>query len=333
MSKITKALEENITQKRMLFYAIPILLFLFPVLTSNYYILTILITANIYAIFAASWDLLGGVTGQFSLGHALFFGVSAYMSGALNLYLGLSPWFSIPLGGAFGVLIGFLVALPSLRLKGAYFAITSLIFPGILGTLILMYPDITGGDSGLYGLSSISSEILITYYASLILMIGSIFVLLRIATSNLGLIFRSIRDDEDAAEATGINTTKYKFYSFAISGFFAGIAGGFQAHLLMFVGPYIFNAFYSFQAILFAALGGIGTIIGSMGGAYLMIILNEVLRDIAEFRVIVTAIVMLLVFRFLPRGLLREITKRLGLSLGFWSGLKELRRKKDESDS
>ncbi|MCW3998050.1 MAG: branched-chain amino acid ABC transporter permease [Candidatus Bathyarchaeota archaeon] len=327
-----KNLKENIS-KRGLIFVIPILLLLFPILTTDYYILTILITANIYAVFASSWDLLGGVTGQFSLGQALFFGVAAYMSGALNLYLGLAPWMTIPLGGAFGVIVGFLVALPSLRLKGAYFAITSLIFPGILATLILMYPDITGGDSGLYGLSSISSEILITYYASLLLMIGSIFVLLRIANSNMGLIFRSIRDDEDAAEATGINTTKYKFYSFAISGFFAGIAGGFQAHLLMFVGPYIFNAFYSFQAILFAALGGIGTIIGSVGGAYLMSILNEVLRDIAEFRVIVTAIVMLLVFRFLPRGLLREITRRLGLPLGFWSGLKKLRRSKDESDS
>jgi len=317
----------------MIFFAIPILLILFPIITTDFYILTILITANISAVFAASWDLLGGVTGQFSLGHALFFGVAAYMSGALNLYLGLAPWITIPLGGAFGVLVGFLVAIPSLRLKGAYFAITSLIFPGMLGTLILMFPDITGGDSGLYGLSSISSEILITYYASLLLMIGSIFVLLRIANSNMGLIFRSIRDDEDTAEATGINTTKYKFYSFAISGFFAGIAGGFHAHLLRYAGPYVFNAFYSFQVILFAALGGIGTIIGSVGGAYLMIILNEILRDINEFRVIITAIVMLLVFRFLPKGLIRQITRRLKISLGFWSGLKELRRKKDESDS
>ena len=324
---------KNITPKEMIFFAIPILLILFPIITTDFYILTILITANISAVFAASWDLLGGVTGQFSLGHALFFGVAAYMSGALNLYLGLAPWITIPLGGAFGVLVGFLVAIPSLRLKGAYFAITSLIFPGMLGTLILMFPDITGGDSGLYGLSSISSEILITYYASLLLMIGSIFVLLRIANSNMGLIFRSIRDDEDTAEATGINTTKYKFYSFAISGFFAGIAGGFHAHLLRYAGPYVFNAFYSFQVILFAALGGIGTIIGSVGGAYLMIILNEILRDINEFRVIITAIVMLLVFRFLPKGLIRQITRRLKISLGFWSGLKELRRKKDESDS
>jgi branched-chain amino acid transport system permease protein len=101
----------------------------------------------------------------------------------------------------------------------------------------------------------------------------------------------------------------------------------------MFVGPYVFNVFYSFQVILFAALGGMGTIIGSLGGAYLMSILNESLRGLVEFRVLITAIVMLLVFRFLPRGLLREVTKRLGISFEFWSGLKKLRRQKNESDS
>ena len=120
--------------------------------------------------------------------------------------------------------------------------------------------------------------------------------------------------------------------NFPISGFFAGIAGGFQAHYLMYVGTYLFNVFYSLQAILFAALGGIGTIIGSVVGAYLMQILNEVLRDIAEFRVLVTAIVMLLVFRFLPGGLLREISKRLGFSMEFWSRLKKVRRKKDDTN-
>ena len=333
MIKIHKSLKENVLSKRILIFATPILLILFPAITTDYYILTILIFANISAIFAASWDILAGVTGQFSLGHALFFGVAAYVSGALNLFLGLSPWITIPLGGGFGVIVGFLVALPSLRLKGPYFTVTSLIFPGILGTLILMYPEITGGESGLYGLSPISNEILITYYASLVLMLGSIFILLQIANSNIGLIFRSIRDDEDVAEATGINTTKYKFLSFAISGFFAGIAGGFQAHILMFAGPYVFSTYYSFQVILFAALGGIGTIIGSLGGAYLMAILNEILRDITEFRVIVFAIVMLLIFRYLPKGIIRQIAIWFNIPLGLWRGLKKLRRKDNGSNS
>jgi len=312
------------------FLLLSIILSILPALTRDHYLLTILIFANIYAIFGASWDILGGVTGIFSLGHALFFGVSAYMSGALNLFLNLPPWMTIPIGGVFGVIVGFVVALPSLRLKNQYFAITSLIFPTILAGIIYMYPDITGGETGIYGLTQISSDIVVTYYSSLLLMLASIFVLVKILNSRIGLIFRSIRDDAETAEASGINTTKYKFLSFAISGFFAGIAGGFQAHLLMSTSPSIFNPFYSFQAILNASLGGIGTIVGSVGGSYLMSILNEALRSIGQFRVFITALVMLLVFRYLPGGILRLFAKRYRINLEVWSGLKKLWGKKDD---
>jgi branched-chain amino acid transport system permease protein len=312
------------------FLLLSIILSLLPVLTRDHYLLTILIFANIYAIFGASWDILGGVTGIFSLGQALFFGVAAYMSAALNLFLNLPPWMTIPIGGAFGVLVGFVVALPSLRLKNQYFAITSLIFPTILAGVIYMAPDITGGETGYYGLTQISSDIVVTYYSSLLLMLASIFVLVKILNSRIGLIFRSIRDDAETAEASGINTTRYKFLSFAISGFFAGIAGGFQAHLLMSTSPSYFNPFYSFQAILNASLGGIGTIIGSVGGSYLMQILNEALRSIGQFRVFTTALVMLLVFRYLPGGILRLFAKRYRINLEVWSGLKKIWRKKDD---
>ncbi len=333
MVKMSQYLKRGGSFKRVLVFTSLILLTLFPAITTDYYILSILISANIFAVFAASWDILAGVTGQFSFGQALFFGVAAYMSGALNLYLGLPPWLTIPLGGAFGVVVGFLVGLPSLRLKGRYFTITSVIFPGILGIIILEYPEITGGETGFYGLSPISSDILVTYYGSVLLMLASIYLLVRIANSNLGLVFKSIREDEDAAEATGINTTKYKFLSFAISGFFAGLAGGFQAHLLMFVGPYVFNVFYSLQAMVTAALGGIGTIIGSVGGSYLMSILNEILRDVLYFRVLITAILMLLIFRYFPMGIIRKIAIRFKISIGSWRGLEELKRIKDGHNS
>ncbi len=312
--------------KRKLILLVPIFLLLFPAFTRDYYILSVLIFANIYAIFGASWDILAGVTGVFSFGQALFFGTAAYMSAALNLFAGLPPVLTIPLGGVFGVLVGLAVALPSLRLKGPYFAITSLIFPGILAGIIYMYPQITGGEAGLYGLASISSDVVVTYYSSLLLMLGSIFVLLRIAGSHIGLIFRSIRDNTDTAEATGINTTKYKFLSFAISGFFAGIAGGFQAHLLMSVSPFIFSTSYSFQAILGASLGGVGTIFGSLGGAYLMSFLNESLRGLVAYRVLISAVVMVLVFRYLPEGIIRRVTRRYNLRFGFWRDVKKLRR-------
>jgi len=329
MVAISKPPNENLS-KRTIVLVLLVLLLLFPVLSRDYYILTVLIFANIYAVFGASWDILAGVTGIFSFGQALFFGAAAYMSAALNLFLGLPPLLTIPLGGVFGVAVGLAVALPSLRLKGPYFAITSLIFPGILAGIIYMYPEITGGEAGIYGLAPISNNIVITYYASLLLMLASIFILLRIANSSIGLIFRSIRDDEDTAEAAGINTTKYKFISFAISGFFAGIAGGFQAHLLMSISPFVFNTFYSFQAILGASLGGVGTIFGSAFVAYLLSFLNESLRGLAQFRVLILAIVMILVFRYLPEGIIRRITKHYNIRLGIWSELKKLRRKSQD---
>ena len=298
-----------------------------PALTQNYYFLGILIYANIYSIFSASWDILGGVTGIFSLGHALFFGVAAYMSGALNLFLGLPPWMTIPIGGAFGVIVGSVVAVPSLRLKNEYFALASLIFPSILTGIIFMYPELTGGEVGLYSIAPISGDIVVTYYSSLLLMLVSIFVLVKILNSQIGLIFRSIRDDKETAEASGIDTTKYKFLAFALSGFFAGIAGGFQAHLLMSVGPSFFDPFYSLQAMINAALGGMGTIVGAIGGSYLMSFLNEALRSIAQFRVLVYALVLILVFRYLPGGIMRLLAKRFRISLEGWSEMKKIWRK------
>jgi len=303
-----------------------IFLLLVPTLTRDYYILTILIFANIFAVFGASWDILAGLTGIFSFGQAFFFGGAGYISALLNVKVGLPVWVSMPLGGACGVLVGLLFGLPSLKLKGPYFTIMSLVFPTTVVGIIYMFPWISGGEAGIYGLDPISSDIAVTYLASVVLMVGSIFVLMRISSSRFGLIFRSIRDNAEIAETTGINTTKYKFLSFAISGLFAGLAGAFQAHLLMSISPFVFNSSYSLSAMLYAALGGIGTIFGSVGGAYIMSILNESLRSVAEFRLLIYAIVMVLVFRFLPEGLFRRIGMRFKFRLGVWGEVKKLKK-------
>lgn len=325
-------LKEIFSSGRNLVIVLFILLLFVPALTRDHYILTILIFANIFAVFGASWDILAGVTGIFSFGQAFFFGGAGYISALLNVELGLPPLMTIPLGGACGMIGGLVLGLPSLRLKGPYFTIMSLLFPTTVASLFYMFP-IFGGDAGIYGLDSISNDIAVTYLASFFLMLGSIFVLMKIAGSRLGLIFRSIRDDADAAEATGINTTKYKFLSFALSGLFAGLAGAFQAHFLMSINPSVFNPVNSFNAILYAALGGMGTIFGSVGGAFIMSILNEALRGIAEFRVLIYAIAMMLVFRYLPEGIFRRVGRHFNFHLGVWGEVKKLRRSRHESDS
>ncbi len=302
-------------------------LLIIPALTRDYYILTILIFANIFAVYGASWDILAGFTGIFSFGQAFFFGGAGYISAMLNVQMGLPVWLSIPLGGACGVIVGLIFGLPSLRLKGPYFTIVSLLFPTTVVGVIYMFPWLSGGEAGIYGLDPISSDIAITYLTSVWLMVGSIFALMKIASSRFGLIFKSIRDNAEIAETTGINTTKYKFMAFAISGIFAGLAGAFQAHLLMSISPFIFNPSYSLSAMLYAALGGIGTIFGSVGGAFIMSILNEALRSVAEFRLLIYAIVMVLVFRFLPEGLFRRLGMRYKFRFGVWGEIKKLRRK------
>lgn len=328
-----RCLKEIFSSRRNLVLILLILLLFVPALTRDYYILSILIFANIFAVFGASWDVLAGVTGIFSFGQAFFFGLAGYVSALLNVKLGLPPLITIPLGGACGMLVGLVFGLPSLRLKGPYFTIMSLLFPTTVTGLIYMFPWISGGEAGIYGLNPISNDIAVTYLASLFLMLGSIFVLMKIASSRLGLIFRSIRDDVDTAEATGINTNKYKFLSFAISGLFAGLAGAFQAHFLMSISPFIFNPVYSFNAILYAALGGIGTIFGSVGGAFIMSFLNEALRGVAEFRVLIYAVAMVLVFRYIPEGIFRRVGKHLNFRLGVWGEVKKLRRSRHGSNS
>jgi branched-chain amino acid transport system permease protein len=323
---VGERLKDFFASRQNLILILLIFLLLVPTLTRDYYILTILIFANIFAVFGASWDILAGLTGIFSFGQAFFFGGAGYISALLNVKVGLPVWVSMPLGGACGVLVGLLFGLPSLKLKGPYFTIMSLVFPTTVVGIIYMFPWISGGEAGIYGLDPISSDIAVTYLASVVLMVGSVFVLMRISSSRFGLIFRSIRDNAEIAETTGINTTKYKFLSFAISGLFAGLAGAFQAHLLMSISPFVFNSSYSLSAMLYAALGGIGTIFGSVGGAYIMSILNESLRSVAEFRLLIYAIVMVLVFRFLPEGLFRRIGMRFKFRLGVWGEVKKLKK-------
>jgi branched-chain amino acid transport system permease protein len=134
------------------------LLLLFPIISQEPFILRVLILASIFAIFAASWDLLSGFTGQINFGHALFFGVAAYTAAVLNWNLGLAPWATIPLGAAAAVLAGLVVGIPCLRLRGTYLAFATLAFPLILLGVVKAIPGITGGEMGIYGIDPLAGS-------------------------------------------------------------------------------------------------------------------------------------------------------------------------------
>ncbi len=227
-----------------------LILLLLPLAMDHPYYLRILIMASIFAIFAASWDLLSGFTGQISFGHALFFGVAAYTSALLNLNIGLPPWLTIPLGALAAVVAGLVVGVPCLRLRGTYLALATLAFPLILIGVVFVIPDITGGELGVSGIDRLSESRVTEYYIAVTLMVILGFVMWKITDSKTGIIFHAIREDEVAARASGINTTRYKLLAFCLSGFFAGLAGGLYVHFMRIAGPSTLELILSFQVII-----------------------------------------------------------------------------------
>jgi branched-chain amino acid transport system permease protein len=289
---------------RMIVALFVLFILLLPVFTSDPYLLRIFILASIFAILAASWDLLSGFIGQMNFGHALPFGVGAYGSALLNLHMGFPPVMSIPLGAAAAVLVGLIIAIPCLKLRGTYLALTTLAFPIILMGILIALPDYTGGELGLSGLTSLSSSRVTAYYITSITMLVLCFGMWFITDSNIGIIFHAIREDEVAVRSSGINTIRYKLLAFCLSFLFAGIAGGLYAHFMRIAGPSTLEVSMSFQIVIWAVFGGIATIYGPVGSVFIIFPLLEFMRFWPEVRMLLFAIIVLLILLFMPEGLL-----------------------------
>ena len=283
-----------------------------PLITQNPYYLRIFIFANIFCIYAASWDLLAGFAGQLSLGHGAFFGIGAYAAALLNVSQGLPPWVSIPIGAVIAALAGLVLGLPALRLKGLYLALVTLTFPIILEGLVYAFPGFTGGEMGLSSVEALSTSPLINYYVSLLLMVCLGLAMWKFCDSNTGLLFHALREDEVAARASGINTTKYKLLAFCLSAFFAGISGGLYAHTLRIAGPSMFSLMTTFQPVIWTIFGGIGTIYGPIIGVYMLYPLMQI-PAIIEFKTIIFALLIIVFLLFMPQGVatkMRDIIEK-----------------------
>ena len=286
-------------------------LLVLPLFTQDPYLLRVLILTSVFAIFAASWDLLSGFTGQMNFGHALFFGVAAYASGLINVHFKVPYFFSIPIGAFAGVLTGLIVGIPCLRLRGTYLALTTLAFPIILMGVVFAIPDVTGGELGVMGLQRLARSRIHVYYAAVISMLVLTFAMWKITDSNTGILFHAIREDELAVRAGGINTTRYKLLAFCLSGFFAGIAGGFYAHIMRTVGPSTLEVSLSFQVIIWSIFGGIASIYGPVAGVFMLFPLAEVLRVFPKYRMLIFAVLVLLTLIFMPQGLIPWIRDKI----------------------
>jgi branched-chain amino acid transport system permease protein len=292
-----------------------VLFFLFlltlPLFSSDSYLLRILIQASIFAILAASWDLLSGFTGQMNFGHAFFFGVGAYTAALLNLHFHIPPWGSIPSGALAAVFAGLVIGIPCLRLKGTYLALTTLAFPIILVGIVFALPGITGGDLGISGITRLSGSRVGDYYITVVLMLGLTTLMWKITDSKTGIIFHAIREDELAVRASGINTTRYKLLAFSLSGFFAGLSGGLYAHFMRIAGPSTLEVSLSFTVVIWAVFGGIVTIYGPVAAVFILFPLLEFFRFWPEYRTLMFAAVILLILLYMPEGLIPWVRDKI----------------------
>ena len=277
-----------------------------PVVYGDPYVMRIVTMTCIFAIFAASWDLLAGYTGQVNFGHALFFGAGAYTSALLSLKLGITPWATIWAGGAVAMLFGFLVGYLCLRLRGSYLSLATLAFPLIALGLLFAFPDFSGGELGVSGLRRLMVTPTSNYYIAAVSMLVIVFGLWALADSRFGIVLHAIRDDEVAARASGINTLRYKMLVFAISAAAAGFAGALFAHYLRVAGPSSLEVALSFQVVIWCIFGGVATIYGPVAAVFILYPMTEWLgsfKAFGELRLLIFAVIVLLVLLFMPRGL------------------------------
>jgi branched-chain amino acid transport system permease protein len=283
---------------------------------------TIVILVGVNIILAVSLNLINGVTGQFSIGHAGFYAVGAYTSAAL-IYYGGSEIRSVTdflprmaqdtillvlgLAGAAitAGLAGLAVGIPSLRLRGDYLAIVTLGFGEIIRVFILNI-DAIGGSRGFSGIPQLSN-----FFWVYLLVLLTIVTVRNLIHSSYGRAFISIRDDEIAAEAMGVDTTRYKVMSFVISSMFAGIAGGLFGHFTMYLHPNSFLFTTSFYLIIMIVVGGLGSIEGAILGAILVTVTLEIFRGFGAFRLVNFAVLLVLIMIYRPQGL---VGKRHGYS-------------------
>ena len=310
-----------------------LLLLFIPMAKPEFYILGIVIVAFIFAIFATSWDLLVGRAGQVSLGHALFFGIGAYFSAFLSRFYGLPIWVTIPLCMLLCAFVAILLGFPCLRVKGPYLTLVTMAFPLILAVIFFSLPTPYGGEGGIANIPSIFpiefftergfpsgqlpgeahyAQRVAEYYIILFLLLVSSIILYKIAHSKTGIVLVSILDDESASKACGINVIKYKLLAWAISAFFAALAGCLYAHHIQSTPPTtVLGMTTSFYPVIMTILGGIGTIFGPIVGSFTIWSLMEIFESAEELRYIIYVSVLVVFIIKWPKGVARSIVEKL----------------------
>src|SRR3989344_4857235 len=284
------------------------------------YVIHLLILVGIYIILAISLNLAMGFTGLLNIGHVAFYGIGAYTSALLALNLGVPFWLGLLVGGLIAALFGLLLAIPTLKLKGDYFAIATLGFAVIIENIFRNWISLTGGPLGLPGIpkpslfgftfSGFSYLILVAFFVFL-----TYIIIKHITDAPFGRVLKAIREDELATSSLGKNIVKYKTQSLGISAFFAGIAGSLYAHYITFIDPSSFTILESILIISMIIVGGLASIRGAVVGAIILVLLPEPLRflplpsfAIGALRQMIYAGLLVYLLIKKPKGILGEFT-------------------------
>jgi branched-chain amino acid transport system permease protein len=289
-------------------YTSLISLLILPFFVQDYF-LDIAILVGIYVILALGLNVVVGFAGLLNLGFVAFYALGAYAYALLNTRLGLGFWTALPFSVGLSAIAGFFLAVPALRLRGDYLAIVTLGFGEITRLILNNWDSLTMGPNGITGIAAPNvlsfslGKLSHFYYLVLLLVLITLFITMRVYSSRIGRAWVAIREDELASSAMGINTTAYKLYAFAFGAFWAGLAGAVFAAKMQFVSPESFTFMESVLILCMVILGGLGSIWGVILGAFILVLLPEMLREIQLYRMLAlgAGLVLLMVFR--PQGL------------------------------
>jgi len=306
--------------------------FVIPLFIKNSFLIHMFIMSLINAILAIGLNFILGFIGEKSLGHAAFYGIGAYVTAILSTKFGIADERTMLFSIIFALIGALIIGIPSLRLRGPYFSIVTLGFALILQLLVANGGNFTGGPTGLPGVKRLefyvpifNNKIIFStdisyYYLAIIIFWLCFFTSIFLTDSKVGRAWIAIRENLDLAESIGINSFKYKLIAFLVGASMAGIAGSIYAHYFSFVSPKVFDTSVNVNIVTMVIIGGEGTILGPIVGAFLITFLPEILRFTEEFRIFIFGFILLFTILFAPKGV-------TGLLVKFFKSKKEYKLK------
>jgi len=275
---------------------------LLPFMMPSLYWNRVISIVGIYGLLALGFDFLAHYVGLVSLGGSLFIGVGGYLAAVLNKSFGLSPLFTIPIATLGGAIICTLLILPALPLRGVYFAIVTLMYPLVLFRIIEAL-NILGGTDGILGVASFPNP-WVEQYLILVIVIIALFGLRRLVNEDIGLVFRGVKDNDQAVKASGLSIAYYKAIAVFITSALGCFGGAFFVHIYMVAGISLFALDYSVIPIAATVIGGGGTLVGPLLGCFILVPISELLRAFGTLRIVFYSVILLAFIMFRSEGVM-----------------------------